>query len=130
MEFKSNIFTGFTSIEILRKIRTDLEARQINPEQLEAHLKIILFMSMSKMERNDIDWTKNGHSGECISNSEQVRDYAKKFQQGHWSFLGPGNEEKWYGTYAYKQEGKWDQQANHMIKQFQQSGHPVSYSEA
>ena len=74
---------------------------------------------------NDIDWTKNGHSSECISNSEQVRDYAKKFQRGHWSFLGPGNEEKWYGTYTHKPEGIWDRQANQMIEQFQRSGHPV-----
>ena len=40
------------------------------------------------------------------------------------SFLGPGNEEKRYGTNAHKPEGRWDH-ANQMIEQFQQSGHPV-----
>ena len=29
-----------------------------------------------------------------------MRDYAKRFQRGHWSCLGPGNEEKWCGTYC------------------------------
>ena len=42
---------GFTPIEILRKIQKDLEARQIDPEQLG---RIILFMSLF----SDIDWTR------------------------------------------------------------------------
>ena len=111
-------FPGFTLIEILRQIQKDLKTRQINPEQVEG---IILFMSVS----NDMGWTKNGNSAECVSNSKQVSDYAKEFPRGHWSFLGPGNEEKWFGTYAHKPEGKWHQQANQMIDQFQQSGHPI-----
>ena len=72
---------------------------------------------------NDIAWTKNGHSDVCISKAREVRYYAKEFQRGHWSFLGPGDEEKWYGT--CKPEGKWDQQANRMIALFAQSGDPV-----
>ena len=40
---------------------------------------------------NDIDWTMNGNSIECISNSKQVSDYAKEFQRGHWSLFGLGN---------------------------------------
>ena len=42
-------------------------------------------MSMS----NDIDSTERGHSEKC-SNSEHVKNYAKRFSRGHWSFLGPG----------------------------------------
>ena len=38
---------------------------------------------------NNIDWTKSGNYEETCSNSEMVRDYAKKFSLGHWSFLGP-----------------------------------------
>ena len=45
---------------------------------------------------NDIDWTK--------------RDHAKRFQRGHWLF---------YGTYSRKAEGKWDNETNQMIEQFQ-----------
>ena len=64
---------------------------------------------------NDIDWTTNGNSLGCISNSKEVRDYAKRFQRGHWSFLGPGNEEKWYETCCRKPEGKCDTEADQMI---------------
>ena len=111
--------TGFTSIEILRQIQKDLSARQIHPEQFEG---MILFMSVF----NDIDWTRNGNSFECISKSKEVRDYAKRFRRGHWSFFDPENEEKWYGTYAHKSEGRGDQQANQMIiEQFRKSGHPI-----
>ena len=42
-----------------------------------------------------------------ISNSKLVSGYAQEFPRGHWSFLGLGNEEKSYGTYARKPEGKW-----------------------
>ena len=41
-------------------------------------------MSMS----NDIDGTRKGNSSDCVSNSEKVRDYAKRFPRGHWSFRG------------------------------------------
>ena len=55
MEFELNIFSGFTSIGILRQIQKELKARQINPEQ---SWEKILFMSKFK----DIDWTKKGNS--------------------------------------------------------------------
>ena len=38
---------------------------------------------------NDIDRTKKGNDEMCISNSEEVKAYAKKFSQGHWTFFGP-----------------------------------------
>ena len=28
---------------------------------------------------------------------EKVKDYAKKILPGHWTFLGPGSEKRWYG---------------------------------
>ena len=64
-----------------------MNVRQINPDQFEGR---IIFVSMF----NDIDWTQNGHFSECILNAREVSDYAKKFLRGHWSFLGPGDEEK------------------------------------
>ena len=42
---------------------------------------------------NDIGWTKKENSNECFPNSLKVRGYAKRFQKGHWSLLGPGDEE-------------------------------------
>ena len=41
---------------------------------------------------NDIDWTTRGYSERWISNSEQVKNCAKKLSQGHWTFLGLGSE--------------------------------------
>ena len=54
-----------------------------------------------------------------------VRDYAKKCPLGHWSFLGLGEEEKWYGTQKYKPEGQWNSTADVMVSNFEDSGHPV-----
>ena len=55
---------------------------------------------------------KNGNSLDRIS--KEVWDYAKRFQWGHRSFFGPGNEEKWYGQWS-----------NGMTKHFAESGHPI-----
>ena len=52
-----------------------------------------------------IDWTKRGNSEQCISNSEKVKKYAKRFSRGHWTFLGAGGEKKWYGTHRYTPGG-------------------------
>ena len=45
-EFEWHIFQGFTSIEILRQIQKDLDARQRNPDQFEEeffHVDFILW---------------------------------------------------------------------------------------
>ena len=44
---------------------------------------------------NDIVWKKNDEN--CVSNAEEVRNYAMKFLPGHETLLGPGSEEKRYG---------------------------------
>ena len=80
IEFEWNIFVGLASLEILQKIQEDLQDRNLEPEDFEDQ---IIFMSMF----NDIEWTKKGNSERCISNSEQVKKYAKRFSRGHWTFL-------------------------------------------
>ena len=67
---------------------------------------------------NDIDWTKKRNSEICLSNSEQVKNLAKRFPRGHWSLFGPGNEEKLYGTHTYKPERKWNSIAEEMVENF------------
>ena len=52
-------------------------------------------------------------------------NYAMKFSQGHWTFLGPGWEEKWYGSPSYDQIGEWDSLASKMVQRHKESGHPV-----
>ena len=94
-EVEWNIFPGRTSLEIFQKIDTNLDDRQINPEHFEGR---IIFMSMFY----DIDGTKIRNSLDRISTSKEVRDYAKRFQRWHWSFLSPGQEDEWCGLYTYK----------------------------
>ena len=76
VEFEWNMFPGLTWLEILRKIQKDLPDQNIEPENFEGR---IIFMSMF----NDIEWTMRGNSGKCISNSEQVKNYVKRFSRGH-----------------------------------------------
>ena len=71
-------FPGRTSLEILQKIQEDLQDRNFEPEDFKDR---IIFMSMF----NDIEWTKRGNTETCIFNSEQVKNYAKRFSQGHCS---------------------------------------------
>ena len=73
-------------MEILEEIHIKMAKGGTKLEEFEDRF---IFMSMF----NDIAWTKNGNSLDCISNSKEVRDYAKRCQLGHWSFLGLGEEE-------------------------------------
>ena len=86
-------------MQILQKIQGDLREQNIEPEIFTGR---IIFMSMF----DDIDWRKKGNDGICISNSEKVKEYAKRFSRGHWTFLGPGDEKEWYGTLPYTPKGK------------------------
>ena len=74
---------------------------------------------------NDIDWTTKGHSTECFSNSDKVKNYKRRFQHGPWSFFGPGEEETWYGTHTYKPEGQWNATVDVMVDNCKDSGHPA-----
>ena len=84
-------FPRLTSLQILQKIQNDLHDRKIEPEEFEDE---IIFMTMF----NIIEWTQKRNEENCISNSEKVKMYVKRFSQGHWTFLGPGDERKWYGS--------------------------------
>ena len=81
----------------------------------------IIFMSMF----NDIDWSQKENDEKCISNSEKVKTYAKRFSQGHWSFLGHGSADKWNATLAYKPDGLWEKVAEEMMIFFAESGRIV-----
>ena len=70
IEFESIIFGGYSSMQILQDIQNDLRERET------------LNLANSKTG-NDIDKTKKGNDGICISNSEKVKDYAKRFLQRH-----------------------------------------------
>ena len=80
------ILSHWTKLQILQKIRDDLRERNIEPEKFTDQITSMSMMFL------DIDWTKKGNDGICISNSEKVKEYAKRFSQRHWTFLGPGDE--------------------------------------
>ena len=76
---------------------------------------------------NDIGWTKKGNSTEC-STSDKVKNYARRFQLGHWAFFGWGEEEKWYETHnlqtwrtmeCYCHERQFQRQRTSSIPSFQ-----------
>ena len=74
---------------------------------------------------NDIDWRKRGNRENCIANGHRVTACARRFTRGHWSFLGPGSEKKWYGTHVSKPDGEWDKTAEDMMLNFAESGHLI-----
>ena len=80
VEFEWNIFPRLTSLEMLQKVQEDLRSRRLEPEDFQDR---VIFMSMF----NDIDRTMRGNSEKCISNSEQIKNYAGRFPQDHWTFL-------------------------------------------
>ena len=92
-------FTGFTTLGILDEIQKMRTESKCEPEQLKGR---IIVMPMY----NDIDWTKRGNKENCIADALRVTEYARRFTQGHWSFLVPGSEKKWYGTHVNKPDGE------------------------
>ena len=43
----------------------------------------------------------------CLSNAEEVKNYAKKFLPRYWTFLDPGSEERWFVD-SHDQKGQWE----------------------
>ena len=52
-----------------------------------------------------------------------MKEYAEIFLRGHWSFLVPGSDKKWYGTHDCKPDGSWNRIAEKMMQNFAGSGH-------
>ena len=72
---------------------------------------------------NDIVWNANDEN--CVSNAEKVKNYSKRFSAGHWTLLGPGSKEKWYGNTNHDRKGQWNCTAEKMVQQFKETGHLV-----
>ena len=101
MEFEWKIFPGPTRVGKLNQIQQMMGQLQCEPENFTGR---IIFMSMF----NDIVWDAKGSDEICENNSKTNKQCARGFPRGHWSFLGPGSEEKWYGTYDQKPDGSRD----------------------
>ena len=96
-----DIFQGFTTLQILAEIQNMMSEIKFEPEQFQGR---IIFTSMY----GDIVLGEKGNRETCVANSLIDADYARKFAQGHWSFLGPGSEKRWCGTHVNKPNGGWD----------------------
>ena len=105
------ILPRFTTLTIVQEIQKDSEEKNIQPENFKDR---IIFMSMFR----DILWT----SGRRPDNAKKVKNYAKKFLTGHWTFLGPGSEKRCFGD---SHGGQLDHTANKMVQQFKETGHPL-----
>ena len=71
---------------------------------------------------NGVDKTNTENYKECFSNSEKVKDFAKRFPLGH---SAQEKKKKWYGTHTCKPQGKWNSAADVMVDNFKDSRHPV-----
>ena len=80
----------------------------------------ILFMSMF----NDISCDRKVNKDECLRNAESMKVFARRFGIGQWSFIGQGSEKKWYSA-ENSPQGAWDNIAEQMLLEFEESGHPT-----
>ena len=97
-EYEWKIFPGITTLGLSEKIQNLMRDLQC---ELEHFKDRIIFVSML----HDIEWKAKGNKERREYNSQTVANYARNFPRGHWSFLGPGSEEKWYGTCTDKPDG-------------------------
>ena len=112
------VFPGIITLGLLEKIQSLMRDQQCEPEHFKDR---IIFMSMY----NDITWRGKGNTERFENNPQTVSEKARKFPRGHSSFLEPGSEKKWYGTYTDKPGGSWDQMAEEMMLNFSDSDHPI-----
>ena len=81
----------------------------------------ILFMSMF----NDISFGTKDNEQECLAHARVVSWYARRFDTGQWSFIGPGSEKKRYSMEENSAQGIWDHIAEKMLVEFAESGCPI-----
>ena len=93
------------ALNILHKI----QGKNITPEKFSDRM---IFMSMF----NDIELWGKDNEDSCALTSRKIKEYASKFNDGRWAFLGPGEESKWYQGYATNHGGKWDLRASQWWK--------------
>ena len=74
----------------------------------------------------DTKWWRNQNEEVCRQNATSVASYAKNFSSGRWSFFGPGDEEKLYGSLIRKAERGGTLQQRFYDARFAMSEHLVS----
>ena len=113
-----SIFRNHNVGPFFEKFQSLMRDLQCEPEHFQDR---IIFMSMY----NDIARVEKGNTERFEYNSQTDAEKARKFPRGHWSFLEPGSEKKWYGTHTDKPDGSWDRMAEEMMLNFSDSDHPI-----
>ena len=118
--FEWRIHPGHTTAQPLGEVQRMLDdTNKVHPLHFKGRS---IFMSMY----NDIDWNqKRNDVDTCSQSSSRAAAHAKQFPTGCWTFLGPGDEGKWYGALSHRLEGKVYKAAEVMKKESAESGHPV-----
>ena len=117
-KFEWNIFPGIDTLQLCGKVKSLLSRLGETPQNFTGR---ILFMSMF----NDISCGTKDNEKECLTNARLVSLYARKFDKGQWSFIGPGSEKKWYSMKEDSPQGIWDNLAEKMLIEFVESGCPI-----
>ena len=111
IDFEWKIFPRAKAFDILHKFKVDVQGKNIRPEKFSDR---IIFMSMF----NDIELERKDNEDSCALTSRKIKEYASQFNDGHWAFLGPGEESKWYRGYAAEYGGKTDLHVSQMVNNF------------
>ena len=117
-EFEWNIFPGFTTLQLCGKVTDLLSDLGETPETF-----TVRFLLMSMF--NDISCDRKDNKDECLANARVVSILAKRFGIGHWSFIGPGSEKKWFSIEENSPQRIWDHTADEMLLEFAESGCPI-----
>ena len=108
-------FPEFTFLQILAEIQnmmTEMQCEMSNSQDESTACQCTTTLCMRR---------KKGNDELRIANSKIVADYATRFARGHWSFLGPGSEKRWYRTHTYKPNGEWDRVAEDLMLNYSES---------
>ena len=118
IEFEGKMFPDFRHCIFFKRSKKTWRERTFNPKSSRTgssscQCSMTLIRQKERMMRI------------CIFNVEKFKNYTMKFSQGHWTFLGPVSEEKWYGSSSYDQKGKQNSAVNKMVQRFKETGHSV-----
>ena len=117
--FEWNVLPGLSSLQILQKIQDDLRERNIEPEKFTDRMDHLhVNVPRHRLDKKRKRWNL------FFEFTKKVKDYAKRFLQGHWTFLGLEDEKKWLELLSYTPEGKSDFTATQMVERFKDTRHP------
>ena len=107
MEFEWKNFPGFTALGILEEIQQFMT-------ELQCECSVNLSSSKegsSSCQCTTTSYGENEETQQSVKNCITVANYARKFSPGHWSFLGPESEKKWFEIYSDQGNGECDKTA-------------------